>query len=109
MEAFAYFISIIWSIIWAIFCLILLFKIWGMCNDVSKIKNHIVGNEDYSTKIKFLLSIGEKEKAKEILIAKVLSDESIFNLTSTPVEKMEELYNKYHDEFDSLGIEIDKE
>ena len=105
MEAFAYFVYIIWVVL----CLILLFKVWGMCNDVRKIKSHIVRDEDYSTKIKFLLSIGEKEKAKEILIAKVLSDESIFNLTSTPVEKMEELYNKYHDEFESLGIEINKE
>ena len=105
MEAFSYFVYIILVIL----CLVLLFKVWGMCDDVRKIKNHIVRDEDYNTKIKFLLSIGEKDKAKEILIAKVLSDESVFNLTSTPVEKMEELYNKYHDEFESLGIEINKE
>ena len=80
-----------------------------MCNDVSKIKSQLDRNEDFSTKINFLLSIGEKEKAKEILLAKILSDESIFNTTSTPVEKMEEVYNKYKDEFESLGIQIKKE
>ena len=80
-----------------------------MCNDVSKIKNQIDRNDDFSTKIDFLLSIGEKEKAKEIFLAKILSDESIFNTTSTPVEKMEDLYKKYKDEFESLGIQIKKE
>jgi hypothetical protein len=97
------------SIVWWIICLILLFKVWGMCNDVSKIKNQIDRNDDFSTKIDFLLSIGEKEKAKEIFLSKILSDDSIFNTTSTPVEKMEDLYNKYKDEFESLGIKIKKE
>ena len=80
-----------------------------MCNDVSKIKSQIDQNDDFDNKINFLLSIGEKEKAKEILLSKILSDESIFNTTSTPVEKMEEVYNKYKDEFESLGIQIKKE
>ena len=66
-----------------------------MCHDVRKIKNQIVRNDDYDTKIKFLLSIGEEEKAKEILLSKILSDDSIFNTISTPVEKMEEVYIKY--------------
>lgn len=80
-----------------------------MCNDVSKIKRQLDRNDDFSTKIDFLLSIGEKEKAKEIFLSKILSDDSIFNTTSTPVEKIEELYNKYQDEFESLGIKIKKE
>ena len=79
-----------------------------MCNDVSKIKSQLDRNDDFSTKINFLLSIGEKEKAKEILLAKILSDESIFNTTSTPVEKMEEVFNKYKDEFETLGIQFKK-
>lgn len=79
-----------------------------MCNDVSKIKSQFDRNDDFSTKINFLLSIGEKEKAKEILLAKILSDESIFNTTSTPVEKMEEVFNKYNDEFETLGIQFKK-
>ena len=97
------------SIVWWILCLILLFKVWGMCNDVSKIKRQLDRNDDFSTKIDFLLSIGEKEKAKEIFLSKILSDDSIFNTTSTPVEKMEDLYNKYKDEFESLGIKVKKE
>ena len=61
MGPFVYFISIIWWIL----CLILLFKVWGMCNDIHKIKNQIDRTDDISTRIDFLLRIGEKEKAKE--------------------------------------------
>ena len=105
MEPFLYLLSIVWFVL----CLILFFKVWGMCNDVSRIKSQIDRNDDFSTRIDFLLRIGEKEKAKEILLAKILSDESIFNTTSTPVEKLEELSDKYHDELESLGIKIMKE
>ncbi|MBQ6168311.1 MAG: hypothetical protein IJK41_12905 [Muribaculaceae bacterium] len=105
MDPFLYVLSIVWGVL----CLILFFKVWGMCNNVSKIKRQLDRNDDFSTKIDFLLNIGEKEKAKEIFISKILSDDSIFNTTSTPVEKMEELYNKYKDEFESLGIKIKKE
>jgi hypothetical protein len=105
MGPFFYFISIIWWIL----CLILLYKIWGMCNDVRKIKNQIDRNDDFSTRIDFLLRIGEKEKAKEILINRILSDERIFNTTSTPVEKIEEICQRYKDELETLGIEVSKE
>ncbi len=100
MSLFIYFISIIWWVL----CIILFFKIWRACNDIRKIKNQIDRNDDFNTRIDFLMRIGEKEKAKEIFIAKILSDDSIFNTTSTPVEKMEELFNKYQDEFKRLGI-----
>lgn len=96
-------------IIWWILCIVLLYKVWVMCNDVRKIKNQIDRNDDYKTKIDFLLRIGEKEKAKEILINRVLSNDTIFGSTSTPVEKIEEIYQLYKDEFESLGIEIKKD
>ena len=102
MGPFFYLISIVCWIL----CIILFFKVWGMCNDVRKIKKQIDRNDDFKTRIDFLLRIGEKEKAKEIFLAKILSDDSIFNTTSTPVEKMEELFNKYHDEFKRLDIQI---
>ena len=99
---FLYFLSVVWAVL----CLVLFFKVWGMCNDVSKIKSQLYTNDDFGSKIEFLLRIGEKEKAKEILISKILSDEFIFNTTSTPVEKMEALSNKYQEEFKKLGITI---
>jgi putative lipase involved disintegration of autophagic bodies len=105
MEVFLYFLSCVWAVL----CLVLFFKIWGMCNDVSKIKSQLDRNDDFSSKIEFLLRIGEKEKAKEILIARILSDEFIFNTTSTPVEKMEALSNKYQEEFSRLGITLTQE
>lgn len=105
MGPFIYFISIIWWIL----CLILLFKVWGMCNDIHKIKNQIDRNDDFGTRIDFLLRIGEKEKAKELLINQILSNEKIFNYTSTPVEKIEEICQLYKDELETLGIEVSKE
>ena len=102
ITPFVYIISILWWIL----CVILLFKVWGMCNDVNKIKNQIDRNDDFSTRIDFLLRIGEKEKAKEILINRILSDESIFNTTSTPVEKIEEICERYKDELETLGIQV---
>ena len=80
-----------------------------MCNDVRKIKNHIDGNDDFSTKFDFLVRIGEKEKAKEILINRILSNETIFSSTSTPVEKIETICQLYKDELETLGIEVKKE
>ena len=102
MDPFIYFISIVWWVL----CIILFYKIWRACNDIRKIINQIDRNDDFVTKIDFLMRIGEKEKAKEIFLARVLSDDSIFNTTSTPVEKIEELYDKYQDEFQLLGIQI---
>ena len=105
ITPFVYIISILWWIL----CVILLFKVWGMCNDVNKIKNQIDRNDDFSTRIDFLLRIGEKEKAKEILINRILSDETIFNTTSTPVEKIEDICVHYKDELEKLGIQVTQE
>ena len=105
MVIFLYVISIIW---W-IFCIILSIKVWGMCDDVRKIKNQIGRNDDYSTSIDFLLRIGEKEKAKEILINRILSNEAIFNSTSTPVEKIDDICQIYKDELETLEIQVTKE
>ena len=105
MDPVYYFIYII---LW-ILCVVLLYKVWVMCNDVRKIKNQIDRNDDYSTKIDFLLRIGEKEKAKELLINSVLSNDTIFGSTSTPVERIEEICQLYKDEFERLGIEIKKD
>ena len=80
-----------------------------MCDDVRKIKNQIGRNDDYSTSIDFLLRIGEKEKAKEILINRILSNEAIFNSTSTPVEKIDDICQIYKDELETLEIQVTKE
>ena len=107
-EFFAHFYSFI-SIIWWVLCLILWFKLLGMCKDIRKIKKQIDRNDDFSTRIDFLLRIGEKEKAKEILINRILSDETIFNTTSTPVEKIEDICVHYKDELEKLGIQVTQE
>ena len=82
MDFFAVLLSIIlWGIYLAVafFVIVLLYKLWFMCNDVSSIKKQLVKNYDIETTIEFLLRIGEKEKAKELLLNRILTNESIFN------------------------------
>ena len=44
MEELSVFIAIV-SLVWAVFSIILFFKIWGMTNDVRKMKDHFLHNE----------------------------------------------------------------
>lgn len=103
-------IELILSIVWGILCLILFFKIWGMCNNISRINKKINKNDDIETTIQFLLHIGEKEKAKEVLFNRILTNDTIFDNRSalTPEEKIEKILQLYEDEFKTLGISVPK-
>ena len=97
MDFFAVLLSIIlWGIYLAVafFVIVLLYKLWFMCNDVSSIKKQLVKNYDIETTIEFLLRIGEKEKAKELLLNRILTNESIFNREAemTQDEKIENVF-----------------
>ena len=98
------------SVIFGILSLILFFKVWGMCNNISRINKKINKNDDIETTIEFLLRIGEKEKAKEVLLNRILTNDTIFNSSSslTPDEKIQEICDLYKDELETLGINIPK-
>ncbi len=106
MEDFMVLISVIFGIL----SLILFFKVWGMCNNISRINKKINKNDDIETTIEFLLRIGEKEKAKEVLLNRILTNDTIFNSSSslTPDEKIQEICDLYKDELETLGINIPK-
>lgn len=106
MEDFMVLISVIFGIL----SLILFFKVWGMCNNISRINKKINKNDDIETTIEFLLRIGEKEKAKEVLLNRILTNDTIFNSRSslTPDEKIQEICDLYKDELETLGINIPK-
>lgn len=111
MEVFAGFLYVVYVIIWlAVFFLgiVLLFKVWSMCDDVRRIKNKIIKNDDIETTIEFLLRIGEKEKAKEALLDRILTNETIFNRESemSQDEKIENIFRIYEEEFKKLGYSI---
>ena len=111
MDFFAVLLSIIlWGIYLAVafFVIVLLYKLWFMCNDVSSIKKQLVKNNDIETTIEFLLRIGEKEKAKELLLNRILTNESIFNREAemTQDEKIEHVFRVYEEELKKLGYDV---
>ena len=111
MDFFAVLLSIIlWGIYLAVafFVIVLLYKLWFMCNDVSSIKKQLVKNYDIETTIEFLLRIGEKEKAKELLLNRILTNESIFNREAemTQDEKIENVFRVYEEELKKLGYDV---
>ena len=111
MDFFAVLLSIIlWGIYLAVafFVIVLLYKLWFMCNDVSSIKKQLVKNYDIETTIEFLLRIGEKEKAKELLLNRILTNESIFNREAemTQNEKIEHVFRVYEEELKKLGYDV---
>lgn len=66
------FFSIV-GIIWGILCIILFFKVWGMCNNVNEIKNILqgkfVGKDENGTKdLDDVYSKSDDEKLKELAI-----------------------------------------
>ena len=79
-----------------------------MCNNISKINKKINNNDDIEATIEFLLRIGEKERAKEVLLNHILTNESIFNSRSslTTDEIITEISDLYKDELETLGLQI---
>ena len=111
MDFFAVLLSIIlWGIYLAVafFVIVLLYKLWFMCKDVSSIKKQLVKNYDIETTIELLLRIGEKEKAKELLLNRILTNESIFNRETemTQDEKIEHVFRVYEEELKKLGYDV---
>ena len=111
MGVFGVLLSIIiWGIYLtvAFFVIVLLYKLWFMCKDVSSIKKQLVKNYDIETTIDFLLRIGEKEKAKELLLNRILTNESIFNRETemTQDEKIEHVFRVYEEELKKLGYDV---
>ena len=111
MEFFAGFFGVVYFILWLCFIffgLVLFYKVWQMCNDVRRIKNKLIKNDDIETTIEFLLRIGEKEKAKEALLDRILTNESIFNRESSMTQevKIEHVFRVYEEELKKLGYDI---
>jgi len=92
----------------AFFVIVLFYKLWFMCNDVGSIKKQLVKNYDIETTIEFLLRIGEKEKARELLLHRILTNETIFNREAemTQEEKIQHVFRVYEEELKKLGYDV---
>ncbi|MBO4723536.1 MAG: hypothetical protein J5629_11515 [Muribaculaceae bacterium] len=79
---------------------------FSISSDVSKIKNHLIQNTDFEAKFNFLMMIGEKEKAREILINRILSNPKIFSEDAGDANSNAKMcYDVYSKEFAALGVE----
>ena len=111
MDVFAVLLSIIYLgivLVFAFFFFVLLYKLWHMCNDVSGIKKQLVKNDDIETTIEFLLRIGEREKARDLLLDRIFTNKSIFSPEAemTQEEKIEHVFRIYEEELKKLGYDV---
>ena len=67
------FVSIV-IIVFGILQIILFFKLWGMTNDVKKIKSSLPISLEGISPAKIEFAIGNKEKAKEMVKREFISD-----------------------------------
>lgn len=76
----------------AVLQIILFFKVWAMTNDVKKLREKFaVSNEsNFCFEIRKLLALGNKEKAKELLLNRFY--ESISELNYSGLDKTESNY-----------------
>lgn len=94
-------------VITAIIEVITLICFFVLCANVAKIKKLLEKKEDFTSKFKFLIHIGEKEKARDYLINRILNNEGIF---STEVmwdakDKTQMCFKTYAEELEALGID----
>lgn len=73
MEGMTLFVSIV-IIVFGILQIILFFKLWGMTNDVKKIKSSLPISLEGISPAKIEFAIGNKEKAKEMVKREFISD-----------------------------------
>lgn len=91
--------------VYGVLSIILFFKVWELCNDVRTITNNIDHEFDIEAKFNFLMSIGEIEKAKELIISNILSNGKIFDGAKSSYQHKINLINQnYGAALNSLGI-----
>jgi hypothetical protein len=94
-------------IVFAVFQLILFFKIWGMTNDVKEIKNKIPNN-DRIRDAELAYITGNPEIAKKILddyLEKTIKEEKEDRYTNEPKFRKEKILSTYR----YLGLSIPEE
>ena len=95
-------------IISTIIQIILIVCFFILCLDVSKIRKRLTRQYDFESRFNFLISIGEKEKAKDLLLERIITNDNIFNehiqlSSELRANRAAKLYAK---ELEALGIDI---
>lgn len=93
---------VILGLVWGILNIILFFKIWKMCDHVKQI-NSRSDHEDIYAIVSFLMHIGEKEKAKEVLLERIIGNRTIFSKDAY-IPKFSTALKLYEKELKLLGL-----
>jgi hypothetical protein len=96
MEGIMPFVSILF-IVFGILQIILFFKLWGMTDDVRKLRNDCLRSGygfDFENEVRKLILLGDKEKAKELILNKFI--EKLIN------------GNSFQDLKEQLGRDLEK-
>ncbi|MDR2969383.1 MAG: hypothetical protein LBV32_07245 [Tannerellaceae bacterium] len=94
-------------IVFGILQIILFFKLWGMTNDVEKIKKNLIGGGDKFWSVRRALILGEMEKAKKILTSQMLDDIELLYKNGS-IDSVDRLYNNKTGEVENIGKFIEK-
>ena len=86
--------------------IIILIYFFGLCSDIKRIKNKIAPNEDVWSKVLFLLSIGEQQKARDLYIKSIINSDVFVNDYKSVHEKMESVKKIYGEGLKYLGYTL---
>lgn len=98
-------------VISVIIYIVILVCFFFLCSNVAQIKKqlkpHMNKDVDFDAQFKFFLAIGDKDKAKDLLYSRILSNEQIFSFKYglTTQEKIQSCFEVYGEELTALGIE----
>jgi hypothetical protein len=107
------FVSIV-MIVFGILQIILFFKLWGMTNDVKKLRNKFAYTDDFNFEVRKSLALGEKAKAKGLIINSFFEavHKQIVNATyDTDVDnsKFSQYKNELEKELNKIGEKMPDE
>lgn len=90
----------------AILQIVLFFKVWAMTNDIRALRNTFVfpASLDRDSEIRKALILGDKERAKEIIIQEFIA--KVANGDTSNVEDFKKLKAKLNDKLSKIGAEI---
>lgn len=83
-----------------------------LCSNVSKIKHSLSGESSFESSFWFLVSVNEKERAKKLLIDKMMNDANLDqcffkdkSMRDLGRRNFEDIYKKYMDSVGGIGID----
>lgn len=90
----------------AILQIVLFFKVWAMINDIRALRNTFVfpASLDRDSEIRKALILGDRERAKEIIIQEFIA--KVSNGDTSNVEDFKKLKAKLNDKLSKIGAEI---